>query len=237
MKINQMMKINLGRNFQAMSTIICKTVVIFLISTSCFLLGAEEKNADDSPIEYEICSPVSIQPNSAIAKLQSKIMGETDIELAILVNAESSFDAVILWNNNNVYNCDFRTINYKDIYSDDGLDKNLISTCAVDIKSFPIDKKMADILKETLKNQAERATYKVDVDFKWTNYLDGSVYSVYAKGNKDDVFPIYAARFFNPKFEGSYRCDAIYLALKILATNENENLRKIPTAVPRDGLV
>ena len=215
-------------NIVIMPKTLHKYITFLLLFLIPCLFGVEENITEDSSVNYEICSPIAIQSNSAVAALHSKILGDTDIDLAIFLNGESAFEAVILSKKQDGYKCDFRMIYYDDVYSDEGLDKNLISACKVHVKSKPIDQKMVDILKETLKNQIEKATYKVAPGFKWTNQLDGSVYSVYIKGSKNDVFPIYSAMFFNPKVKGSYRCDAINLALKIFATNENDDFRTVP---------
>jgi hypothetical protein len=204
-------------------------ISFFILSICQCLADAEvKKDTKNSLVEYEVCCPIAVPPNSATTAVESKLLGDSEIELAIFLETDSSFDAIILWKKLDSYQCDVRVIYFKDVESEKGLDRNLISTCKVHVKSKPIDQKMVAILKATLKNQIKQATYKVASEFKWTNYVDGTTYKIYVKGDKDDVFLIYAAMFFNPKDNNSYSCTSISLALWIFTTKENDDFRTVP---------
>lgn len=211
------------RNFYIFIVLVAK-----LACTSTCIANDLKKKQSERLNNYEVCCPITMLPNSEYSLIRNKLLGNTDFELAIFSSDNNEFSLIIIWKNENIYHCDVRNILFSEITSDSRLDANLIIKSKVNTKRRIIDEKFVSIIQETLKSQIMHASYKTAPNFRWSNYLDGTTYDIYTKGKENDIFPIYSAKFFNPKSQGSYSCETISLALFIFVTHADEKFRSIP---------
>lgn len=166
-------------------------------------------------------SPIVPLPSDPFTQIRQRIIHENEFEFAILETSprqDGFFWSFIVIKEKSKYIIYLKKINLEEILNKNVIDPSLVRSSKVLVKYKEIDEQSVKTLRETLKRHVIMSKYRE----KNANFieLDGTAYEVYAKGNSDDSYPMYAGKTIDGPTKCSYSCSTITSVLAHLILSE-----------------